>query len=311
MDLETLGPMVAIAFVSLLAFELGTHVRGHIHVVMPHRDPVTLLLVVLALSPLILDYYGYRIIDPGDPLYIAFVIAFLSCYTLAYLRGELDLVYINVHTIVSEQYPNGCQEVKPVVYYWDRNDNMCIQEQTYKEVLKSIMGIRCPLRLDIGMIRRTRPVYVQKILYPRVKVDAIDVVEERITESEVKRGPFRFKVRSYWYVPAPSMIDTTQSWLVSAYNQDQLIKENTRMTAQLLETKLTTQSQYYARSADLLVEMIHDRTPGAEVYRDVIDRLASDADDSPDRVPDRIVRAEREDSEKPKRRGILRRRDDE
>ena len=46
------------------------------------------------------------------------------------------------------------------------------------------------------------------------------------------------------------------------------------MEAQLLETKLSSQSQFYGRSADLLVEMVNDRTVGAEVYNDVMDRLS-------------------------------------
>lgn len=294
MDIESVLP-VLLAFVSLFAFELGTRVRAHIHVVLPHRDPVTLLLVLLCVSPCILDLYGHRIIDPGSIWYVSFVFAFLSCYVVAYLRGEFDLVYVNVHTIISERFPNGAQEVRPIVYYWDSNGRMCIQEQTYKEVIKSLLGIRSTLRLDVGMVRRTRPVYVQKVLFPMISVEAIDVVEERIEEEVVRRGPFRFRIRHYEYVPAPSSIDTTQSWLVSAYNQEQLTRELTRKESQLLEAKLTAQSQYYARSADLLVEMISDRTPGSEVYRDVIDRLRPDAPEER-RVPDGIVRAEEEAS---------------
>ena len=107
-----------------------------------------------------------------------------------------------------------------------------------------------------------------------VCVDAVDLVEEKIEETEVKKWIFTFKVRSYSYTPAPSCIDTTQQWLVSAYNQEQLTKELTRKEAQLLETKTSAMSSFYAKSADLLVEMISDRTPGAEIYQEVAERLA-------------------------------------
>jgi len=288
---------VLLAFVSLGAFELGTRVRGHIHVVMPHRDPVTLILVLLCLSPAIASYLGEPFIDPTNIWYIAFVIAFLSCYTLAYVRGELGLVYVNIHTIVSDQYPNGCESIKPVVYYWDRDGNMCLQEQTYKEVLKSMIGVRSPLRLDVGMIRRTRPVIVQKVLYPKVSVSPIDVVEERISETTVKKGLITYRVRSYQYVPAPQCIDTTQDWLVSAYNQQKLTTELTRKESQILEMQMEMQSSQYARTSDLLMEMTYDKTPGAEIYRTVASRLSPETDDDAPDAKD-VRNAERDENER-------------
>lgn len=287
--IETILP-VLLAFVSLGAFELGTRVRERVHVVMPYKDPVTLFLFSICLSPAIALWFGYPFMDIGNVWYLSFVIAFLSCYSLAYIRGELDMVYVNVHTIISERFPGGAQDIKPVVFYWDKDGRQCIQEQSFKEILKTVfLGIRSPLRLDTGMIRRTRPVFVQKVLYPRVAVDAIDVVEENIVESEVKKWIFRFKVRSYTYTPAPSCIDNTQQWLVSAYNQENLTRELTRKEAQLLETKTSAMSSFYARSADLLVEMINDRTPGSEVYEDVINRLAPEPEDTVIRTKDEPV----------------------
>lgn len=304
--IETVLP-VLLAFVSLGAFELGTRVRDRVHVVMPYKDPVTLLLFSVCLSPMIALWTGRPFMDIGNVWYLSFVIAFLSCYSLAYVRGELDMVYVNVHTIISERYPGGAQDIKPVVFYWDRDGNQCIQEQSFKEILKTVfLGIRSPLRLDTGMVRRTRPVFVQKVLYPRVSVDAIDVVEENITESEVRRWIFRFKVRSYSYTPAPSCIDNTQQWLVSAYNQENLTRELTRKEAQLLETKTSAMSSFYARSADLLVEMINDRTPGSEVYEDVIRRLAPEPEDT-------VIRTKDEPADLPtkEKRSILRRKSKE
>lgn len=121
--LDTILP-IALAFVFLGVFELGSRVREHIHVVMPHRDSVTILFFILALSPAISKlFFGVTIVDPTDIWYIAFVVAFLSCYSLAYLRGDLDMVYVNVYTIASERFPAGALDIKPVVYYWDKNGN--------------------------------------------------------------------------------------------------------------------------------------------------------------------------------------------
>ncbi len=303
--LETFLPF-AIAFVSLGAFELGGRVRNHVHVIMPYKDPVTLFLFALIFSPVISDVCGYRIIDPGNIWYLSFVVAFIGCYSLAYLRGELDLVYINVHTIISDQFPGGAQQVRPIVYYWDRQGNQCLQEQSFKEIIKStILGIRSPLRLDVGLVKRTRPIIVQTILIPKIYLDPIDLVEEKIEERVVKRWIFPFKVRSYTYTPAPSCIDTTQNWLVSAYNQDQLTKELTRKEAQLLEAKTSAMSSYYARSADLLVEMTFDRTVGAEIYNSVAERLKPEEES---------VKTPKRGEEQPpqfKRKGIFRKKPQE
>ena len=305
--LEAFLPFI-LAFVSLAAFELGTRVRDRVHVIMPYKDPATIAIFLAALAPAFLDRMGHTIVDPGSVWYLSFLLAFLGCYSLAYIRGELDLIYVNVHTIISERFPGGAQQVKPVVYYWDGEGNQCIQEQSFKEILKTVfLGIRSPLRLDIGMIKRTRPIFVSKVLYPTVAVDAIDVVEEKITETEIRKWIFRFKVRSYTYTPAPSCIDTTQQWLVSAYNQENLTRELTRKEAQLLETKTSAMSSFYAKSADLLVELINDRTPGADVYQEIVNRLAPDEQIS---APD-MVEKQDDTSSKPKRRRFLGRRSKE
>ena len=128
-----------------------------------------------------------------------------------------------------------------------------------------------------------------------VCVDAVDLVEEKIEETEVKKWIFTFKVRSYSYTPAPSCIDSTQQWLVSAYNQENLTRELTRKEAQLLESRTSAMSSFYAKSADLLVEMISDRTPGADIYQDVIGRLAPDEPSGAARPPeDKKSRGKRE-----------------
>ena len=268
---------VILAFVSLGAFELGARVREHVHVIMPHKDPVTLslFLLCLCLSPVIADLLGHPLFDISSIWYTAFVIAFLACYSLAYVRGEFDMVYVNVHTIISDRFPSGAQQVKPVVFYWDREGNQCLQEQSFKEIFKSVFfGIRSPLRLSLQSIQRERYLSVQKVLYPKVELSPIDVVEEKIEESIVKRWIFPFKVRSYSYTPAPMCIDNTQQWLVSAYSQENLTKEVTRKEAQLLECQISSRTQFIGKSGDLLSEVIGERTPGAEIYNQVAERLA-------------------------------------
>ena len=270
--LEAILP-VLLAFVSLGAFELGTRVRDRVHVILPYKDPLTLLFVLIVLSPVIGHLSGHPFIELRV-WYAAFAIAFLSCYSLAYIRGDLGLVYVNVHTIISERFPAGAQEVKPVVWYEDRDGRMCLQEQSFKEIIKSVfLGIRSPLRLDVRSIQRERYLSVQKVLFPKVELSPIDVVEEKIEEAYVKKWFLTFKVRSYSYTPAPPCIDSTQRWLATGYNYDYMVKENTRKEAEILDAKIGARSQFIGRSGDLFTEMIGDRTPGAEIITRVAERL--------------------------------------
>lgn len=276
--IESILPFV-VAFISLGAFELGGRVRSRVHVLMPWKDPVTLSLFMVALSPFILSRFGVDWIDPFNTWYLASALAFILCYSVAYIRGEFDMIYVNTHTIISEKYPGGAQEIRPIIYYYGYEDGrLYCQEQSMKEILKTVIfGIRSPLEFPMGQIQRTRPLVMKTVFFPLISVDAVDVVDEQIEEEIVVKLRFlKFKVRSYRYTPAPSCVDATQSWLVSAYNQDNLTRELTRKEAQLLESKVTAQSQFYAKSADLLVEMINDRTPGSDVYQSVINRFAPD-----------------------------------
>ncbi len=271
--METVLPIL-LAFVSLLSFELGSKVRDHVHVVLPYKDPVTLFLFAIALSPVIAQWFGHPFLEIGI-WYLSFLISFVLCYSLAYIQGDFGLIYVNVHTIISPELPNGGQIVKPIVWYTDNQGAMCLQEQSFKEILKTVIfGIRSPLRLNLGDVRRARRLVVTKVLYPRIDLSPIDQVEEKIEETEVKKWFFTFKVRSYSYTTAPMCIDTTEQWLVSAYTNDRLVKEITRKEGQLLEAKVANRTQFIGKSGDLLAEIIGDRTPGAEIYSEVARRLA-------------------------------------
>ena len=265
---------ILLAFVSLGSFELGTRVRDRVHVIYPFKDPLTLFFFAIALSPVIAALLGHQFLEL-DYWYAAFAIAFISCYSLAYIRGDFGMVYINVHTIVSPEMPNGGQVVKPIVWYTDPDGMMCLQEQSMKEILKTVIfGIRSPLRLNLSDVRRARQLIVCPIMYPKINLAPIDQVEEKIEETEVVKWHIKFKVRSYSYSTAPMCIDTTEQWLVSSYTQEKLVKEVTRKEAQLLESKVANRTQFIGKSGDLLSEIIGDRTPGAEIYQDLAKRLS-------------------------------------
>ena len=199
--IEAILPFV-VAFISLGAFELGGRVRSRVHVIMPFKDPVTLLLFAVSLSPIILSMFDVIVFDPLNTWYLASLLAFVLCYSVAYVRGEFDMIYVNTHTIVSDKYPGGAQEIRPIVYYYGYEDGcLYCQEQSIKEILKTVIfGIRSPLDFPMGQIQRTRPLVVKTVLYPKIMVDAVDVVDEQITEDIIVKLRFlKFRVRSYLF----------------------------------------------------------------------------------------------------------------
>ena len=295
-----------ITFVSLAAFGLGIFVRNNVHVIHPLMDPATIVIILLLFVPGIFGItdFGRRYFDPGNIWYVAAVVSFLVCYFFSYIRQRPDMVYVNVHTIVSEEFPNGGESIKPIVYYWNKEGQMCVQEQTYSAILKTLLlGIHYPLRLDVGSIQRVRTIKLKMFFMPIMVVSPIDAVEERTSETTIRKFHVNWKVKSYAYIPAPSCIDSTQSWLVSEYNQQRLLSEVVRKDSELLQEKLAARSNFFGKAGDLLVEMINDHTPGAEVYNEIMERLEPDEPEMPRFHP---MRQEEQKSKKP--RHLLRRR---
>jgi len=283
-----------LAFMSLAAFQLGSMIRQRVHVIVPLKDPVTLMLFLAAFSPAIAAYFGFVLFDVTNVWYLAFLLAFVLCYSLSYMKGEFGLIYVNVHTIISEQWPDGVQEIDPIVYYYGNDDGaLYLQEQSFKEILKTvILGIRSPLDFPMGQMQRTKPIVIHKIFFPEIRVDAADVVMKEVEEEEVvKLKFFKFKVRSYKYTPAPSCLASPTSYIVSAWNQKNQQAEIVRLNSQLFETKVTSQSQFYAGAGDLLIELVNDRTPGADVYQEIAREL--DPGPEPSAPLDQIKQASR------------------
>lgn len=274
---------IILAFMSLLAFQLGSFVRNRVHVIIPLKDPITLMLFIAAFSPAILSTMGYIEFDASNIWYIAFLIAFILSYSLSYIKGEFDMIYVNVHTIVSAEYPNGIQEIDPIVFYYGNDDGMLyLQEQSFKEILKTvILGLRSPLDFPMGQIQRQRSLKINKLFLPEIKLDAVDVVMKEVNEEIVTKFRFfKFKVRSYKFTPSPSCVDSSTSYLVSAWNLKNQQSQIARLESQVFETKVTAQSQFYAGAGDLLIELINDRTPGSDVYQEI----AREIDPGPQRT---------------------------
>lgn len=261
----------------------------------------------LCALPFVLDHYGYRLFDPYGTWYISFVVAFVLCYCVAYFRGEFNMIYIDTHTIISDDDPDGAQDADYYVYYWNKDGQMCLQEQTVRAALKSLCGIHCPLKLDIGQIRRARRLTVHFLGLPKKTIRAIDMVEKKVTEGVVKKGFLKFKVRSYVFTPAPACIDTTTDWLVSAAKQRTLVNQLVRCEAEILNHALTVPEIEYGHSGDLLTELLHDRTPDAEIYNEIMARLKPEVDEESTRMARRLAEEEDEQAQRPRKLSIRKR----
>ena len=266
MDLETILPF-GLAFLSILSFQLGNEVRKRVHVMLPWKDPATLLLMFIAFSPVIGDLLGHHIIDIGNIWYLAALISFLSCYSIAYLRGEFDLMNIGV-------WSDGNLTSRPIVYYYGPDGNMYLQEQSFREILKTVLfGIRSPLDFPAD-VQRTSTIDIQKVLYPRVCVDTVFVIDEEINETEVKRWKFTFKVRSYRYDVAPQCTNPETVWMIDKANNKILLKELNRHQAALFDAKQEAMSGMIAMGTDMVVNLLGDHTPESDIYRDLIEKHA-------------------------------------
>ena len=264
MDLETILPF-GLAFLSILSFQLGNGVRKRVHVTLPWKDPVTLLLMAMAFSPVIGDLCGRHILDTGNIWYLASLLSFLSCYSIAYLRGEFDLINIGV-------WREGNLTGKPIVYYYGPDGNMYLQEQSFKEILKTVIfGIRSPLEFPAD-VQRTATIDIQKVLYPRVCVDTVFVIDEEITESTVKKWIFSFKVRSYRYDVAPQCVNPETVWMIDKTNNKILMKELNRHQAALFDAKQEAMSGMIAMTTDMVANLLGDQTPESDIYSELIEK---------------------------------------
>ncbi|MCQ2085441.1 MAG: hypothetical protein MJZ21_04770 [archaeon] len=117
--------------------------------------------MLIAFSPFIGDFIGRHFLDTTNIWYLAFLLSFVCCYNLAYIRGEFEMMYVAVHVISSKRFPNGATLVKPIVYYYGDDGNLYAQKQSFREILKTVfLGIRSRLDFPMNDIKRTAPMCI-------------------------------------------------------------------------------------------------------------------------------------------------------
>lgn len=316
MDLEPILPF-ALVFISILSFQLGGFVRERVHVLLPWKDPVTIMLMVCALWPVIASAIGrpdIGLVDPGNRWYLAALAGFAVCYCLAYIKTEFSTEYIDIHTIRSESMPYGGDEIKNIVYYRNFNDGkLYLQEQTFKEILKTmIFKVRSPLNFPLGQIQRRRDVYVSKVLLPRIYISVVDVAVETVTEDEVKVGPFTFTRRSYKYDPEPSCMANCTAWLANAMSLQIAQVELIRKETELIIMQAKNQTETIANGVNLVKGLIDASDISQETIRETIEDLSPE---HPMEMPEtpKVVRKPTEEPQEPpeKKMKLFAKKDDE
>lgn len=253
--------LAAVVLIPLAAYFLGYRVRELSHSIVPFRDPISLLFMVLSFLPLILDSLGHGIIDPGNVWLLAGLLGFWAGYCVGYCSNTVDLVYVAVHRIADRT-----QDVDYIVKYRNRDGQLCWQPQTFRAICKSmILGVHNPLQLvEVG---RTRRVTVKQLFRPRVEVDAIDLAGVESNVYTIKRGPkgrINWTVQSLKYTPSPHCTDAPYDWIANALGYEELFQQYSSLQVEHLETgaKLRTAAM---RGAGELLSAMGSKTPSSVV----------------------------------------------
>ncbi|TQS80245.1 MAG: hypothetical protein A3205_05720 [Methanomassiliicoccales archaeon Mx-03] len=244
--------LFAVATVPLIAYCIGKRMRARSHSVIPFKDPVSLILMVLSFVPLILDLSGYAVVDPFDPWLLAGLFGFWAGYCVGYCSESVDLIYVAVHQIADRT-----QDVDYVVRYWNREGQMCWQPQSFRAICKTmILGIHNPLYLV--PVQRTRRVTVHQFMRPKVTVDAIDLAGIESNEYTIKRGPkgrINWTVEALRYTPSPHCTDAPYDWIANALGYEELFQNYASLQIEHLETNAKLRVGTMKSSGELLSAM--------------------------------------------------------
>ena len=249
---EHLG-FVAIGM-SLAGYFIGRRVRDITHMAMPFKEPVSLVILMIASLPWIMDMdlsgYGMwpTILECG----------FWTGYLLGYLTNTVDLLYIAVHRIVEMETDSDY-----IVTYRDNHGRLCWQPQTFWGSCRTVIfGIHNPLILN-GVIARKRKLRVHKFGMPVIRMEVIDQADMQIHDSSsfegegynpyiVKKGPFRFRIVEREYTPSPNMTDAPLLFYSRAEGYQQLFTQNAKLAMEAAESKAAVEQTAIQVALDIM-----------------------------------------------------------
>ena len=231
--LDIVMPFVIIALWPV-GYYLGRRVRNIAHVMIPFKDPISLVILTVGILTMMYPTYrlGLGLTDPITVWTLSSVIGFLLGYVIGYISVGIDVVQVAVHSITQRS-----MESYPLVYYHDRDGRLCWQPQGFMSVFKSmVLGVHNPLNFPIGSIYRTRHIYL-KTLFMKQEVDVVDLAGIEINETEVVKGRIHFRVEARKYIPSPNCTEAPHDWIVRAAEYEDIFTHYSEMQVEAIEAK--------------------------------------------------------------------------
>lgn len=274
---------IALAFgliaMSAAGYFIGGRFRGMTHAMIPFNEPLSYIVLGLTLAPIFVSDWlpEYAFIDIGSYWYAAYVVAFWGWYIFSYLSNQVDLVYVAVHQIVERT-----QDIEPIVRYYNKQGQTCWQPQGFFNICKTVfLGIHNPLQMQ-GSISRTRHVTMRNV-FIKIEADTIDLAGMEVNITEIKKGPFTFKVEARKYIPSPNNTDDPYSWFVRAQEYEEVFTHYHELEVKAVESRAAMQMARIQGGADIYATLA-----GLKPQNEVFEQLGSDFESQVQRSKKRI-----------------------
>lgn len=259
-------PFMAIG-IAFLAYWIGRMIRVRAHVIIPFKDPITLILLAVTLTPQWASVLGHTFIDPGDLDLIALQAAFWTGYCLGYLTETTDLMYVCVHSIMDRS-----SEALPLVVY-SGPEGQCWQPQDFWSICKSMLfNVHNPCQIFRG---RQRHVVSKQILKPMVEIDVTDMAHVEVQTFEVRRWKFTFHAERRIYTPAPSCSFAPFDWLVEGQSYKQYFENYSALEMEAAESKARL-TMAEARGGAMMLSALASKDPSnvfMDEFADLLEKL--------------------------------------
>ena len=213
---------------------LGRKVRDFAHVMIPFKDPVSLLILFLGCALMCLPVYhlGLDWQDQVTVWTLSSTLGFLLGYIIGYCSIGIDVVQVAVHSITQND-----MESYPLVYYYSREGRLCWQPQDFRSIFKSmVLGVHNPLNFPLGSIYRKRHIYL-RTLFMKQEVDVVDLAGMEVNETEVVKGRIHFRVEARKYIPSPNCTDAPYDWIVRASEYEDVFMKFSEVQVEAIEAK--------------------------------------------------------------------------
>lgn len=231
--MDMVMPFAAIALWPA-GYYLGRWVRGRAHVMIPFKDPFSLL--ILGLCVLVMCWPSVRLglgfEDDVTVWTLSCCTGFLLGYVIGYLSIQIDVVQVAVHSITQHT-----MESYPLVYYYSPEGRLCWQPQRFSAVFKSmVLGVHNPLNFPLGSIYRKRHIYLRTLLM-RQEVDVVDLAGMEVSDTEVVKARIHFRVEARKYIPSPNCTEAPYDWIVRAAEYEDVFTSYSQLQVEAIEAK--------------------------------------------------------------------------